>query len=75
MPIRRMNPKSMRPDASAPNTSIATTVAGAGCVEVEEATSPVALPRYSYTSYTPTPSVVYTRHEEEADDLVGALRG
>ncbi|THH29711.1 hypothetical protein EUX98_g4471 [Antrodiella citrinella] len=30
---------------------------------------------YSYKEFTPTPTLVYTRHEEEANDLVQALRG
>lgn len=33
------------------------------------------LPLYSYTDFSPCPSVVYTRHEEEANDLVQALKG
>ena len=33
------------------------------------------LPKYSYRDYHhPTPTVVYTRHEEEADDLVLGLK-
>lgn len=33
------------------------------------------LPLYSYKQYPPTPAVVYTRHEEEANDLVECLKG
>ncbi|RDX45534.1 ribonuclease H-like protein [Lentinus brumalis] len=33
------------------------------------------LPLYSYKQYPPIPAVVYTRHEEEANDLVGCLKG
>ncbi|KAH9886271.1 ribonuclease H-like domain-containing protein [Cubamyces lactineus] len=43
----------------------------------QDAAAPVTipLPPYSYKDYTPTPAVVYTSHEEEADDLVQCLRG
>ncbi|PCH37561.1 hypothetical protein WOLCODRAFT_167591, partial [Wolfiporia cocos MD-104 SS10] len=34
-----------------------------------------ALPVYSYKDFSPVPAVVYTRHAEEADELVGALVG
>ncbi|KIP05639.1 hypothetical protein PHLGIDRAFT_73964 [Phlebiopsis gigantea 11061_1 CR5-6] len=30
---------------------------------------------YSYKDYSPEPAVVYTRHEEEANELVACLRG
>ena len=30
---------------------------------------------YSYKDYSPEPAVVYTRHEEEANELVSCLRG
>jgi hypothetical protein len=33
------------------------------------------LPIYSYKDYLPRPGTVYTRHEEEANDLVVTLRG
>ncbi len=33
------------------------------------------LPLYSYKQYPLIPAVVYTRHEEEANDLVGCLKG
>lgn len=33
------------------------------------------LPIYSYKDYTPAPAVVYTRHEEEANDIVAGLKG
>ncbi|PIL29338.1 hypothetical protein GSI_09389 [Ganoderma sinense ZZ0214-1] len=32
-------------------------------------------PLYSYKQYRPTPAVVYTRHEEEANDLVQSMKG
>jgi hypothetical protein len=35
----------------------------------------LALPVFSYKDYTPAPTVVYTRHEEEANDLVECLAG
>ncbi|KAI0655836.1 ribonuclease H-like domain-containing protein [Cubamyces menziesii] len=35
----------------------------------------IPLPPYSYKDYTPTPAVVYTPDEEEANDLVQCLRG
>ncbi|KAI0324115.1 ribonuclease H-like protein [Cubamyces sp. BRFM 1775] len=35
----------------------------------------IPLPPYSYKNYTPTPAVVYTPDEEEANDLVQCLRG
>ncbi|EIN14444.1 ribonuclease H-like protein [Punctularia strigosozonata HHB-11173 SS5] len=34
-----------------------------------------ALPVFSYKNARPAPVVVYTRHEEEANDLVGSLHG
>jgi len=34
-----------------------------------------SLPVYSYKDYFPKPTTVYTQHEEEADELVQALRG
>jgi hypothetical protein len=40
-----------------------------------EDTAILALPAFSYKDYTPTPIVVYTRHEEEANDLVESLAG
>ena len=33
------------------------------------------LPLYSYKQYRPTPAVVYTQHEEEANDLVQGMKG
>ena len=33
------------------------------------------LPSYSYKQYRPTPAVVYTQHEEEANDLVQGMKG
>ncbi|KAH9848042.1 ribonuclease H-like domain-containing protein [Lenzites betulinus] len=36
---------------------------------------PSALPSYSYKDYTPTPAVVYTPDEDEANDLVQCLKG
>lgn len=33
----------------------------------------MTLPRYCYKDYSPKPIAVYTRHEEEADDLVASL--
>lgn len=33
------------------------------------------LPPYSYKDYSPTPTTVYTQHEEEANDLVETLKG
>ncbi|KAI0752906.1 ribonuclease H-like domain-containing protein [Daedaleopsis nitida] len=45
---------------------------------VGPATAPVALQTlslYSYKQYRPAPAVVYTRHEEEANDLVHSLKG
>jgi hypothetical protein len=33
------------------------------------------LPAYSYKAYKPAPTTVYTRHEEETNDLVQSLRG
>ncbi|KAI1790059.1 ribonuclease H-like protein [Ganoderma leucocontextum] len=33
------------------------------------------LPLYSYKQYRPTPAVVYTQHEEEANDLVQSMKG
>lgn len=45
----------------------------AGEFDVEGRQAP--LPKYSYRDYHhPTPTVVYTRHEEEADDLVLGLK-
>ena len=32
------------------------------------------LPVYSYKNYKPSPTVVYTQHEEEANDLIGGLK-
>ncbi|KAF9012016.1 ribonuclease H-like domain-containing protein [Cyathus striatus] len=34
----------------------------------------VEYPTYSYRDYAPAATVVYTRHEEEADDLIGSLK-
>ena len=34
-----------------------------------------ALPIYSYKDYPPAPTMIYTSHEEEANDLVQTLRG
>ena len=31
-------------------------------------------PIYSYKHFKPLPTVVYTQHEEEANDLIGALK-
>jgi hypothetical protein len=39
------------------------------------ATSSNSLPAYSYKDYSPTPTTVYTQHEEEANDLVETLKG
>jgi hypothetical protein len=33
------------------------------------------LPVYSFKDYKPSPAIVYTRHEEETEDLLGALKG
>lgn len=33
------------------------------------------LPVYSYKDFTPQPTIVYTQHEEETNDLVDALKG
>ena len=33
------------------------------------------LPLYSYKQYRPVPAVVYTQHEEEANDLVQGMKG
>ena len=45
----------------------------AGEVDAEGRQAP--LPKYSYRDYYhPTPTVVYTRHEEEADDLILGLK-
>ncbi|OBZ66335.1 Werner syndrome ATP-dependent helicase [Grifola frondosa] len=38
-------------------------------------TASMQLPLYSHTDYSPSPVVVYTRHEEEADELVQAMKG
>lgn len=38
-------------------------------------TNTVLLPVYSYKDYSPTPTTVYTQHEEEANEMVQALRG
>ncbi|KAL6306886.1 ribonuclease H-like domain-containing protein [Sparassis latifolia] len=43
-------------------------------VAAAEQVNPV-LPLFSYTDYNPGPAVVYTRHEEEANDLVQTLKG
>ncbi|KAI0800052.1 ribonuclease H-like domain-containing protein [Fomes fomentarius] len=37
--------------------------------------SAAPLPLYSYKQYRPVPAVVYTQHEEEANDLVQSLKG
>lgn len=37
--------------------------------------STTPLPLYSYKQYRPVPAVVYTQHEEEANDLVQSLKG
>lgn len=34
---------------------------------------PALLPIYSYKDYQPQPAIVYTRHEEEANDLIQCL--
>jgi hypothetical protein len=36
---------------------------------------PPSLPLYSYQDFSPIATTVYTRHEEEANDLIGALNG
>ncbi|KAI0922992.1 hypothetical protein AcW1_002508 [Taiwanofungus camphoratus] len=41
--------------------------------EIENAR--IQLPLYSYKDYPPVPTVIYTRHEEEANELVQTLRG
>lgn len=33
------------------------------------------LPLYSYRDYTPSPAVVYVRHEDEANELAQSLSG
>lgn len=33
------------------------------------------LPLYTYEGYSPAPAVVYTRHEDEANELAAALTG
>ena len=52
----------------------------AACDDASSSISPASqetetLPLYSYKQYPPTPAVVYTRHEEEANDLVECLKG
>ena len=47
----------------------------AQAVEFDAEGRQAPLPKYSYRDYHhPTPTVVYTRHEEEADDLVLGLK-
>ncbi|KAI0357923.1 ribonuclease H-like protein [Trametes cingulata] len=43
--------------------------------EVTAAVPEPSLPLYSYKDYDPSPAVVYTPHEEEANDLVQCLKG
>jgi len=40
----------------------------------QEKTSEEVLPIYTYRDYKPKPSIVYTRHEEETNDLIDGLR-
>ena len=40
-----------------------------------EGPSPEPFPVYSYKDFTPQPTIVYTRHEGETNDLVDALQG
>ncbi len=58
--------------------AIAIVTATAGEASISAAPAPPekeTLPLYSYKQYPPIPAVVYTRHEEEANDLVGCLKG
>ena len=59
-----------RPEAPTPDKPDS-----AQAVEFDAEGRQAPLPKYSYRDYHhPTPTVVYTRHEEEADDLVLGLK-
>ncbi|KAI0633974.1 ribonuclease H-like domain-containing protein [Trametes polyzona] len=67
-----------RPIASAPSlpqSDIENCSEAAMDVDAANQGLPVHLPLYSYKDYSPSPAVVYTQDEEEANDLVQCLKG
>ncbi|KAF9447045.1 ribonuclease H-like protein [Macrolepiota fuliginosa MF-IS2] len=71
-PLKRHS-KSVR-DTRTGNSGAARKQSTVISLEEEEAPSEGTLPIYSYKDYGPKPCVVYTRNEEEANDLVDSLK-
>ena len=63
-----------------PTPSLSTTLSGSTHVSRSTTASTSGtvaseFPLYSYKDYTPSPAVVYIRHEDEANELVQSLSG
>ncbi|RPD70687.1 ribonuclease H-like protein [Lentinus tigrinus ALCF2SS1-7] len=58
-----------------PAVAVVTTSGDANSLNASVPPEQEGLPLYSFKQYPPAPAVVYTRHEEEANDLVGCLKG
>ncbi|KAI0689752.1 ribonuclease H-like domain-containing protein [Cerioporus squamosus] len=71
LPIQRTTSDTEnQPEAAVPATSGNASSSVAPAPSEKE-----TLPLYSYKQFPPTPAVVYTRHEEEANELVQCLKG
>ncbi|EPQ51973.1 ribonuclease H-like protein [Gloeophyllum trabeum ATCC 11539] len=57
------------------NAPTSTESVGTTVTKTTKASVTRGLPLYTYKDYSPKPCVVYTRNEEEADDLIQCLKG
>ncbi|KAI0717859.1 ribonuclease H-like domain-containing protein [Cerioporus squamosus] len=58
-----------------PEAAVAATSGNANSSVTPAPSEKETLPLYSFKQYPPIPAVVYTRHEEEANELVQCLKG